>query len=273
MSPEAYRESMRRWLDIEMPAPGGLCSNAACAEQQTARHAARCCKTGEQNYRHNPLCDMVADVLRTRLKLKHVVREDTQYCVAAGFPENRLDVTWQHGQMRLPQWDRHGRLLRQQDPDKQMNGGLVDATVVDQTADVYVKEASHTAGVTVMRKAEEKLNKYEGKFPSNYTLIPFAFEQTGRSCPHTSRFTRAAAEHESQQCDGAYSVSSCIARWRQRFSMVLQRSISESVLRSFRKTRADPALGTAPVVNRYKTVSLLVLPPVAEVETDEMDAG
>ena len=55
--------------------------------------------------------------------------------------------------------------------------------------------------------------------------------------------------------------------------MVLQRSISESVLRSFRKTRADPALGTAPVVNRYKTVSLLVLPPVAEVETNEMDAG
>ena len=272
MSPEVYRESLRRWLDIQLPPPGGLCSGTACLATQTATHAARCAKTGEQNYRHNPLCDMIADVLRSRLKLKHVVREDPQYCVAAGFPECRLDVTWRHGQMRLPQWDRSGRLLPKQDAEKQMNGGLIDVTIVDQTG-VDLNAASHTAGVAVMRKAEEKLNKYEGKFPPNYTLIPLALEQTGRSCPHTSRFVRAAAEHESSACEGAYTVSACISRWRQRISVVLQRSISESVLRSFRKTRVDPAVGTAPATQLHRLVSLLVLPSATPAETDVIDTG
>ena len=272
MSAPAYRESMRRWLDIELPDPGGLCSNSACSQAQTARHAARCSKTGEQNYRHNPLCDMIADVLRTRLKLKHVMREDSQYFVAAGFPDFKLDVTWQYGQMHMPQWDKQGRLLRQQDPAKQLNGGLIDVTVVDQTG-TDLEAASHTAGAAAMRKALGKYTKYEGKFPPNYTLIPIALEQSGRSCPNTSRFVRAAAEHESAACDGAYTVSACIARWRQRISIVLQRSISESVLRTFRKTRADPAKGTAPVVNGHMSVSLLVLPAAAQVEEDTIGVG
>lgn len=269
MSPPAYRESMRRWLDVELPDPGGLCSNASCDHAQTARHAARCSRTGEQNYRHNPLCDMFADVLRTRCKLKHVMREDSQYFVDAGFPDYRLDVTWQDGQMRMPQWDKQGRLLRPQNPDRQMNGGLIDVTVVDQTG-IDVEAASHTAGVAAMRKAMEKHSKYEGKFPPNYTLIPIALEQSGRSCPNTGRFVRAAAEHESEACSGAYSVSACIARWRQRISIVLQRSISESVLRLFRKTRADPASGGPPIVGGHLSVSLLVVPgvPLAELAVE-----
>ena len=156
--------------------------------------------------------------------------------------------------------------------EKQMNGGLIDVTIVDQTG-VDLNAASHTAGVAVMRKAEEKLNKYEGKFPPSYTLIPLALEQTGRSCPHTSRFVRAAAEHESSACEGAYTVSACISRWRQRISVVLQRSISESVLRSFRKTRVDPAVGTAPATQLHRLVSLLVLPSATPAETDVIDTG
>ena len=124
-----------------------------------------------------------------------------------------------------------------------------------------------------MNKALAKYTKYEGKHPPNYTLIPIALEQSGRSCPNTSRLVRALAEHESAACDGVYSVSSCIARWRQRISIVLQRSISESVLRNFRRTRVDPARGAPPVVDRHMSVSLLVPPMAALAEVDGDGAG
>src|SRR6476469_11174241 len=141
MSAPAYRESMRRWLDIELPDPGGLCSNSACSQAQTARHAARCSKTGEQNYRHNPLCDMIADVLRTRLKLKHVNREDNQHFIAAGSPDLRPDVTWQHGQMHMPQWDKQGKLRVPQDPLRLRNGGLGAFRVVSQPGRNFARAA------------------------------------------------------------------------------------------------------------------------------------
>lgn len=266
MRPAAYRESMRRWMDIPLPPPGGLCSGPRCDREQTAGHAARCSLTGEQNYRHNPLCDMIADVLSTRLKLKHVKREDNQYCVEAGFPECRLDVTWEQGQMSLPQCDRHGALLAVQNVDRTKNGGLLDVTVVDQTAPGYLhRGAASVAGYAAMKKASGKFDTYQGKFPANYTLIPVALEQSGACCPHTKRFVKAVSEHESCRSGGAYTVSRCINRWRQRISVVLQRSISESVLRSFRRTRPAPGR-PAPQPGMYKSVSLLVPPRGASTE-------
>jgi hypothetical protein len=58
----------------------------------------------------------------------------------------------------------------------------------------------------------------------------------------------------------AWSVSQCIARWRQRLSVVMQRSVSASVASAFARSEC-PDGHPAPNVGAFAHVRLLLRPP------------
>ena len=82
------------------------------------------------------------------------------------------------------------------------------------------------------------------------------------------------AKHEHERTDGAYSVSASVQRWRQRFSVTLQRAISESEARLLSKVRV-PLQGqqSLPVIDGYKRVFLLRRSPVVAMPLGPVRIG
>jgi hypothetical protein len=101
-----------------------------------------------------------------------------------------------------------------------------------------------------------KHTRYGGKYsPIENTLITFGLELGGRLFPPADNMLKAAAKHEAARSDGASTYSSCMAKWRQRISVALQRAISESVSHSVGQSRPIP--GQALDRGAYKRVRLL----------------
>jgi hypothetical protein len=78
-----YRESLRRWLCIDKPDPGGLCPK--CDVELTAEHARRCTNKGEQNARHHAIRDLIHDTLQSCTRLVLVRKEDAGPFIDRGY--------------------------------------------------------------------------------------------------------------------------------------------------------------------------------------------
>jgi hypothetical protein len=272
MSDDTYRESMRRWLDILRPDPGGYCVGTNCTEPHTAAHARRCSKTGEHTFRHDTIKRMLYDVLRSVLHLAGVVMED--HCFEK-FPAFRMDVTFPGGQCSCPCFDERGVTIA----DKVMtllraaNGVMVDVAAVDETCATYLSDANTGSsalfpGAAAAHKTSAKFETYRKAYsPASHTLFAAVFELSGAACKQLHLLVKMLAKYEHERTDGAYPVSASVQRWRQRFSVTLQRAISECEARLLRKVRV-PLQGqqTPPVIDGYRRVLLLrrvvVLPPV-----------
>ena len=137
---------------------------------------------------------------------------------------------------------------------------LIDHVYPDGTCAKFRKQAAVTAGHAALVWAKAKHTKYHRKFAADqYTLIPFALDQFGAACEEAHGLIHALATRQSQRSGGVWPVSQCIARWRQRTSVALQRAVSESVDRTLSRTR-QPAVpgGPAPRPWLYREVRLLV---------------
>jgi hypothetical protein len=226
-----YRESMRRWLGIERPNPGGLCSN--CDAELTAAHARRCSMTGEQNTRHNILRDMVFDTLLSCTRLVLVRKENAGPFMLCSFTNLIMDGTWQPGYMLLGHFGANDNRAQPLTDQCSRPGGLLDASVIDETCPQLVKtgarvktEPVYISSAAALTRVKEKFKTYEGKHPSNFTLIPFESERSSASCSHVHTFVKAAAQHEYKISHGAWPLSAIAQRWRQKISMALQKSLS-----------------------------------------------
>jgi hypothetical protein len=137
----------------------------------------------------------------------NVVGEHPQHGVAVGIPECRLNMA-ARSDASTSESCCSGRMQRK------VYKGLTDVATVDQT--------DRELNAALRQVCEGRLR---------FALDAIASKQTGIACIHSRRFIRAAAKHESFSCDGTNTVNTHIPGCRQRISVVLQRSNSESGLR------------------------------------------
>jgi hypothetical protein len=269
-----YRESMRRWLDVRRPDPGGLCLGTNCTKPHTAIHACRCPRTGEQTFRHDAIKAMLFDVLRSVLRLAGVVMENRMFA-DFGYPDLRMDVTFLGGQCICPLFDESGFLVA--DVAKALlraaNAVMVDVAVVDETCDEYLADggtgsSALFSGAAAADKTKAKFRTYGAVYnPDRHTLFAAVLEQSGAASKQLHLLVKMLAKFEHDRTEGAYPISAYVQRWRQRFSITLQRAISESEARLLSKVRV-PLQGqqSLPVIDGYKRVHLLrrvaAVPPV-----------
>ena len=156
------------------------------------------------------------------------------------------------------------------------NGVMVDVAVVDQTGPNYLNDAGTGSsallpGAAAAHKTQAKFQTYGAAYsPASHTLFAAVLEQSGAGSKQLHLLVKMLAKYEHQRTDGAYPVSACVQRWRQRFSVTLQRAISESEARLLSKVRTPlvqlEGQQIMPVIDGYKRVHLLRrvadLPPV-----------
>ena len=275
MEPRHWRESMRRWLGIERPDPGGLCPNLSCTHMLTAELARRCSLTGEQNSRHDPVRDMIYDTLKDSTRLPGVRKEDNTKFIASGHDGLRMDVTWPPGHMFFPLLDEGGNELPyQQGHDKR--GGLADVSLVDSSSQILFtvgvankKGPAFKSGAALNTRLREKYTTYGGKHPSNYTLIPLILEHTGASCPHVQVFIKAVAKHEHMLSGGAYAQGTIVHRWRQKISVTVQKVLSVTTERCYLRARKVVGQVAAPDKLIHERVHLLRTPVALQLHQQQ----
>lgn len=235
LSNDVCKESLRRALGEERPGPGGICGNSSCTHPATAAHSRSCTYGGECTTRHNECVRATHKGMQTEAGITGLQLEyATPFLQHIGQPL-RTDIA-------VPP-----DYLNTAAPGQQSNialGQLIDHVHPDPTAASYRERASREAGYAARSNAEGKHNKYRGKFATDqYTLIPFAVEQFGAACDEAHRLLQALALRQSQRSGGIWRKSQCIARWRQRVSIALQRAVSESVARTLARCTQPLAEG------------------------------
>ena len=271
-SPE-LREALRRAIDIERPTTG-LCGGGTgtdehrCDEKLSGAHARSCVKTGEHNYRHHMSRNMVASQV-TRAGIPGVSMEDHEPFVCGSDSDKRMDIVVPGGVMVAPRpLDADGNRIQLRAPDTDgQRAMLLDICHPDPTCHSLRTQAAVIDGSAALFHTKAKFTHYMHRFDaSSHTLIPFVVEVFGRTSPHVQKFLQAISLYQctSDQCD-AWPFSFFMNQWRQRISVVLQRSVSKSVSRCFARTRKDPAVTAAPDATAYLRVRLLHRAPYAPV--------
>lgn len=246
-----FRETARRALGEERPDPGGICGNNGCTEIATAAHSRSCVKGREYTVRHDLCVRAMESAARKETRLQGVEVERSDMFVAHTGQALRMDIVIQADQLNTAEQGKAPNLHL---------GQLVDHTYPDGTASKYRARAAQTAGYAATLAAEGKHTKYRGRFAADqYTFLPFAVDQFGAACSDAHRLIRALALRQSQNSGGVWPLSQCVARWRQRMSVALQRALSESVARTLaRCTEPSVAGGDRPNFKQYLAVKLLV---------------
>jgi hypothetical protein len=255
-----FRETIRRHIGWERPAPGGNCHR--CARPQSGAHARRCSQ-GANSVRHHLVVDAVMGMLKRDAKLHGVACETTLPFrrgaqLRAGA---QMDLYFAAGQVCLPV------PKVQPDPRKghpPLTGGLgvaccLDVTISDGTCATYRAAASRDVKTQLDAASMRKIKTYvySGALaPATTTLFSLALDQFGAASADTHAIVRALAVRQAQHGDGSLTVASCIARWQQKLSVILQRSISDQVIADWEATRpSDDCL--SPAVDAFRRIALL----------------
>jgi hypothetical protein len=240
-----FRETLRRYLGIERPDAGGNC-NKCKTKALTAVHARRC--GGSITVRHNTLRDVLAAAVTREAGITGVEKESAQPFVRSTCPDLRMDVVIPGGQMAMPG----------DDAAAANKGALADVALIDPASSAYLNEAAVTQGSAAASKALEKIQHYlphiEG---ARFSLCPVVFELFGAASEQTHALVHALATHQAEKSGGVWSSSQCIARWRQRLSVVLQRAVSAAVDAEYAKALPLAANGPRPDVGAYARLRLL----------------
>jgi hypothetical protein len=259
MGPLHFREALRRHLGLERPPPGGLCKR--CKQPQSGAHIRRC-NQGPNSTRHHKLVDALYVLLRGDAKLRGV-RKDTDVPFRHGDTPYFMDLYVPAGQLDLPT----PAVQPAASSARRLSGGravavCLDVTIRDGTCPSYRREAACDVSAGLLKASLNKITTYvdSGALdPATTTLFSVALDQFGAASRDTHSVVRALAVRQAEFSDGLYPVASCVARWRQKLSVVLQRSISELVIEDWPSTL--PAAPGAPLaLDAYKHTSLLCRP-------------
>jgi hypothetical protein len=258
MGPLQFREALRRHMGLERPPPGGLCKR--CRQPQAGAHVRRC-PYGPNSTRHHKLVDALFALLRSDAKLRGVLK-DTDAPFRHG-TTYFMDLYVPAGQLDLPA----PAVQPAADGAQRLGGGLavavcLDVTIRDGTCPTYRREAAADISAGLRAASLNKIKTYvdSGALdPATTTLFSVALDQFGAASQDAHAVVRALAVRQAQFSDGLYTVAACVARWRQKLSVVLQRSISDLVIADWPSTiPATP--GAAPDLDAYRHASLLSAP-------------
>jgi hypothetical protein len=265
MAGAQFRETVRRHLGMDRPAPGGRCHR--CKQPQSGSHVRRCAQ-GANSVRHHMVVDALMHMLQQDAHL-HGVKSETTLPFRRGAQLRagaQMDLYFAAGQVDLP--------VPKVQPDLRMGhaplrGGLgvaccLDVTISDGTCATYRDRASRDVKAQLLAASARKIKTYVNTgalSPATTTLFSLALDQFGAASADTHAIVRALAVRQARRSGGSLTVASCIARWRQKLSVVLQRSISDQVIADWDATLPSDDCHT-PRVDGYRGLWLL-RPPAA----------
>ncbi|KAG5192424.1 hypothetical protein JKP88DRAFT_284378 [Tribonema minus] len=195
MSPPEFRETLRRHLGVERPAPAAARCPKCHRPVDSGAHLRRCTQ-GLNVTRHNLLADALFQLLKQVAHLRGLDRGTLapgpfrHYAARHGF-NKFMDIVF---------------------GSNQAQGGARDVQRVLESA------------------SQEKIDTYvvSGALdPTTHTLFSAAFDHFGAMSRDTQALLHALAEQSSQ---GSYNLAQRVAFWRRRTSLALQRALTRVVI-------------------------------------------
>jgi hypothetical protein len=264
----AFRETVRHHLRMERAPPGGRCSH--CTAEQSGAHIRRC-SAGLNTGRHHPIVDALAELLEREARLKQVRKEYTGcFRLVDPAPAHplQMDLWFSAGQLSTPVPSVQPSVAAvAAGKCKPLRGGVgvsacLDFTLRDGTCASHRAVAFRDVEQGLVKMSLIKVRKYveSGAIdPELATLISLAFDQFGTASRDTHAFFRAVAIRQAQLSAGLYTVAQCVARWRQKLSTLVQRTISNQVVAEWEST-ATIAGQPHPDICAFRRIHLLCPP-------------
>jgi Reverse transcriptase (RNA-dependent DNA polymerase) len=267
MSPPEFRETLRRHLGVERPAPAGAQCPKCHKPVESGAHLRRCTQ-GLNVTRHNLLADALYKLLQQVAHLRGLQRDTLapflRYRANHGF-NKFMDIVFGSNQIDLPvPTVQPSAAAVAAGQCANLRGGYevaccVDVTIRDSSCPSRLRQAQGGAR-DVQRvldlASQEKIETYVASGaldPTTHTLFSAAFDHFGAMSRDTQALLRALAEHSSQ---GHYTAAQRIAFWRRRVSLALQRALTRVVIDNWNALVVPPD-GDASI---YRRMSLLQVP-------------
>ncbi|KAG5183320.1 hypothetical protein JKP88DRAFT_290445 [Tribonema minus] len=207
MSPPEFRETLRRHLGVERPAPAAARCPKCHKPVDSGAHLRRCTQ-GLNVTRHNLLADALFQLLKQVAHLRGLDRDTLapfrRYAARHGF-NKFMDIVFGSNQICLP-------VPKVQPSADAAQGGARDVQRVLESA------------------SQEKIDTYvvSGALdPTTHTLFSAAFDHFGAMSRDTQALLHALAEQGSH---GSYNLAQRVAVWRRRTSLALQRALTRVVI-------------------------------------------
>ncbi|KAG5176602.1 Polycystin cation channel-domain-containing protein [Tribonema minus] len=232
MSPPEFRETLRRHLGVERPAPAAAQCPKCHKPVDSGAHLHRCTQ-GLNVTRHNLLADALFQLLKQVAHLRGLDRDTLapfrRYAARHGF-NKFMDIVFGSNQICLP-------VPKVQPSADAAQGGARDVQRVLESA------------------SQEKIDTYvvSGALdPTTHTLFSAAFDHFGAMSRDTQALLHALAEQSSQ---GSYNLAQRVAFWRRRTSLALQRALTRVVIDNWNAVIAPDG-----DVSAYRRIALLQVP-------------
>ena len=203
---------------------GGVCHGNGCRQETTRLHAISCTKTGWSSLTHNRVLHQALARSLRESKVQFVVKDTWPFRQRASGQNGRLDplrmnITTEAGAL----FDNHLRLKNK--------ALLLDITIANPCAGSNLGNAARHVGKHLADAVERKKNKHRGSFPATYSLLPLAMSTCGDvgSDVHALIKELARLQHRSKTYSNEsqhLAEGTEVARFRRRFSFVLQRALS-----------------------------------------------
>ena len=206
-----------------------MCHGNGCRQETTRLHAISCSKTGWSSLTHNRVLHQALARSLRESKVEFVVEDTWPFRQRAGEQNGRLnplrtDITTEAGAL----FDNHPRLKNK--------ALLLDITIVNPCAGSNLGNAARHVGKHLADAVERKKNKYRGSFPATYSLLPLAMstcDDVGSDVHALIKKLAISAIRRVQHRSETFSNESQhlaegteVARFRRRFSFVLQQALS-----------------------------------------------
>jgi hypothetical protein len=254
MRADLFRETGRRMLGVDKPETRGICGAGSCDQDMTAQHSYTCNKNAQFTQRHDSVVRMLkTSVLQGDMGLRDVQHETTA-CFKPQYSQERMDLVIPPHQLLSKMMLAEGREVPSH---KALMLDFTHCSITGRDGRVY--SAQHKTGAAAEKLAAGKQTKYQGHYyPDSFHLIPLAVEFFGATAVQTQEAFACFARHMSVKSEGAWTVSQCLARIRQKVSVAFHSAISESTTRQFAQCTPRGAEATRPL--DYLYVRLLVPP-------------
>ena len=203
-----------------------MCCDNGYRQETTRLHAISCTKTGGSSFTHNRVLHQALARSLRESNVQFMVEDTWPFRQRASEQNGRLnslrmDITTEAGALI----DNHPRL--------KSKALLLDITIVNPCAGSNQGNAARHVGKHLAHAVERKKNKYRCSFPATYSLRPLPMSTCGDVAFDVHALIKELAIRRVQHKSEIYSNESQhlvegieVARFRRRFSFVLQQALS-----------------------------------------------
>jgi hypothetical protein len=278
MSGEAFRETLRRFLGLERPPPGGVCPT--CGAPQSGGQVRRC---GHYlTRRHHDFVECVAHLVRHDARVRDVDTETRAPFRLGALPDKTMDIVFPSHQVDLPVPNVQPSAAAAATGCPPLRGGVsvaccLDITVSDCTLQSYARVAARDVQKHLHNASAAKIRTYVASGAMNlatFTIFSLAYDQFGAASPDTHAVIRVLARRQAAHSNGRLPTAVCVTRWRQKLSMQLQRIMSDKVIWAWNKTCGTPLHPLRPGgLSEFRQLRLLRSPGPGPTAVQPLFAG